>query len=142
MYPPRWGHPMSYVLVVAISLHVLAAVFWAGSTAALARTGGSETKRLFRPQMGAAAVAILTGGYLWHTIHQGALGPMERSLMIGALSAFAALIVQVAVVGGALREARAEAGDAVLPARVLIAHRVAAGLLMIAIVTMAAARYV
>ena len=89
---------MSYVLVVAISLHVLAAVFWAGSTAALARTGGSETKRLFRPQMGAAAVAILTGGYLWHTIHQGALGPMERSLMIGALSAFAALIVQVAVV--------------------------------------------
>lgn len=132
---------MSYVLVVAISLHVLAAVFWAGSTAALARTGGSETKRLFRPQMGAAAVAILTGGYLWHTIHQGAVGPMERSLMIGALSAFAALIVQVAVVGGALREARAEAG-AVLPARVLIAHRVAAGLLMIAIVTMAAARYV
>ncbi|WP_346949067.1 hypothetical protein [Dyella sp.] len=132
---------MSYVLVVAISLHVLAAVFWAGSTAALARTGGSETKRLFRPQMGAAAVAILTGSYLWHTIHQGAVGPMERSLMIGALSAFAALIVQVAVVGGALREARAEAG-AVLPARVLIAHRVAAGLLMIAIVTMAAARYV
>ena len=77
---------MQYVLMVAISLHVLAAVFWAGSTAALARTGGSETRRLFRPQMGAAAVAVLTGGYLWHVVHAGAVGPVERSLMIGALS--------------------------------------------------------
>ncbi|MGO4700648.1 hypothetical protein [Dyella sp. 2RAB6] len=133
---------MYYVLVIAIALHVLSAVFWAGSTAALARTGGSEARRLFRPQMGAAMVAILTGGYLWHVMHQAAVGPMERSLMIGALSALVALLVQVAVVGGALRKAQVDGGMAALPARVAIAHRIAAGLLMIAVVTMAVARYV
>jgi len=133
---------MQYVLMVAISLHVLAAVFWAGSTAALARTGGSETRRLFRPQMGAAAVAVLTGGYLWHVVHAGAVGPVERSLMIGALSALAALAVQVIVVGGALRKVPGDGQAAALPPRIVIGHRIAAGLLMIAVVTMAASRYV
>ncbi|MEV8518897.1 hypothetical protein ABZR86_03760 [Dyella marensis] len=133
---------MQYVLMVAISLHVLAAVFWAGSTAALARTGGSETRRLFRPQMGAAAVAVLTGGYLWHVVHAGAVGPVERSLMIGALSALAALAVQVIVVGGALRKGRGDGQAAALPPRIVIGHRIAAALLMIAVVTMAASRYV
>lgn len=132
---------MQYVLMVAISLHVLAAVFWAGSTGALARTGSSEARRLFRPQMGAATVAVLSGGYLWHVMHAGAVGPVERSLMIGALSALVALAVQVIVVGGALRKAPADGSATALPQRVVVGHRIAAGCLMIAVVTMAAARY-
>lgn len=74
-------------------------------------------------------------------MHMGAMGSMERSLMIGALCALAALAVQVAVVGRALRQVHAQGDIAALPPRVVTAHRVAAGLLMIAVVTMAAARY-
>ena len=53
---------MQIALVIALSLHVLSSVFWAGSSFTLARTGGLGGEKLFRPQMGAALVAILTGG--------------------------------------------------------------------------------
>lgn len=133
---------MQYVLMVAISLHVLAAVFWAGTTAALARTGAGESRRLFRPQMGAAAVAILTGGYLMHVLHRGAFGPMERSLAVGALCALVAVAIQAIIVGTALKRSRDIGGGATaVPSRVVVAHRAAAVLLGIAIVSMAAARY-
>ena len=129
-------------VMIAISLHVLAAVFWAGSTFALARTAGSGSERLFGPQMGAAGIAVLTGGYLWRTLHEGALGPMEQVLGAGILSALAALVIQAFVVGGALRRLRHQAGNEVAQrSRILIAHRVAAMLLAVATLSMAAARY-
>jgi len=83
--------------MVAISLHVLAAVYWAGSTFALAGMGGSGSERLFRPQMAAAAIAILSGGYLWHTLHHGVFGTMEKVLHVGIASALVALAVQAVV---------------------------------------------
>ena len=133
---------MQYVLMVAISLHVLAAVFWAGTTFALARTGGGESRRLFRAQMGAAAVALLTGGYLMHVVHRGAFGPVERSLAVGALCALAAVAIQAIVVGMALKRSRDIGGaTAAVPSPVVAAHRAAAVLLGIAAVAMAAARY-
>ncbi|MEN3375287.1 MAG: hypothetical protein V7604_642, partial [Hyphomicrobiales bacterium] len=55
---------MQAILIVTLVLHVLSGVFWAGSTFALARIGGNQADRFFRPQMGAAAVAIVTGGVL------------------------------------------------------------------------------
>lgn len=55
---------MQTVLVVTLVLHVLSGVFWAGSTFTLARTGGTGAEKLFRPQMGAAVVAVLTGAVL------------------------------------------------------------------------------
>jgi uncharacterized membrane protein len=132
---------MQLALIVAISLHILAATFWAGSTFALARTGGYSSDRLFRPQLAAAAFTILAGGYLWRTLHEGAFGASEQLLGAGALSAVAALAIQIVVVGSALRQQRSEADGSRARSRVLIGQRAAALLLAIAAVTMAAARY-
>lgn len=133
---------MQQALMIALSLHVLAAVFWAGSTFALARTAGSGSERLFGPQMGAAAVAVLTGAYLWRTLHEGSFGAMEQVLGVGALCALIAFAVQAIVAGGALRNLRRQAShEAAARSRIVLAHRVAALLLVVATVAMAAARY-
>lgn len=132
---------MQLALIVAVSLHILAATFWAGSTFALARIGGNGSEKLFRPQLTAASFTILAGGYLWHTLHEGALGTSEHLLGAGALSALAALAVQVAVVGSALRQESLASDGSRARSRIVIGQRVAAFLLAIAAVTMAAARY-
>ncbi|MGY4318547.1 hypothetical protein [Bradyrhizobium sp. JR3.5] len=56
---------MQIVLIIALSLHVLSSVFWAGSSFTLARTGGLGGEKLLVPQIGAATVAIVTGATLW-----------------------------------------------------------------------------
>ena len=66
---------MQTALIITLSLHILAAVFWAGTSFTLARIGGLGGEQLYRPQMGAAVIAVLTGGYLWHLAHDGAFGP-------------------------------------------------------------------
>jgi hypothetical protein len=111
-------------LILLLSLHALSSVFWAGSTFTLARNGGVGSDSLFRPQMGAAAIAFLTGAGLWAMLHAGNHGPTEKILSLGVLAALAAAGVQ-----GALRK------------KPLIAHRIAAGLLALTIVCMIAARY-
>ena len=98
---------MQIALVIATSLHVLSGVFWAGSSFTLARTGGAGADLLFRPQMGAAAIAVVTGGYLWHLAHDGAFGPSEQVLAAGALCALIAAGVQGAMGGRAIRALRA-----------------------------------
>src|SRR5215831_7452178 len=55
---------MQITLLGTLVLHVLSGVFWAGSTFALARTGGASAHQMLRPQMGAAVVALITGGPL------------------------------------------------------------------------------
>ena len=133
---------MQQVLIAAISLHVLAAVAWAGSTFALARGAGSDGERLFAPQMAAAAVAILAGGYLWRALHRGASGPMETVLGLGAAGAILALAVQAAVAGGAVRNLRRRVGEPdAQRARIVLAHRLAAVPLAAATLAMAAARF-
>jgi uncharacterized membrane protein len=133
---------VQYSLMTAISFHVLAATFWAGSTFALAGMDGSGSERLFRRQMVAAAIVILSGGYLWHTLHHGVFETMEKVLGVGIASALVALALQVFVVGSALGKQRREAGDGdALRARIAVAHRLAAGLLALAALCMAAARY-
>ena|SRR5262245_2986016 len=62
---------MQITLVVTLVLHVLSGVFWAGTTFASARTGGNQADLFFRPQMGAAAIAVVTGGILWFLLHRG-----------------------------------------------------------------------
>jgi hypothetical protein len=116
---------MQILLIVLIGLHILAGVFWAGSTFAIARSGaGAEA--LFRPQMGAATLAVLAGIGLWGLLHRGGMGPMEHTLAIGALCAIAAAGVQ-----GATRTKNPVKGQ-----------RIAAGLLGITVICMAIARYV
>lgn len=123
---------MRLLLIISIALHVLSSVFWAGSTFVLARSGGAEAAKLFRPQMGAATVAALTGGVLSGLAHRGGFGTMEKVLAAGAAAALTAFAVQFLVVGRGLR-----AGAAVA-----VPYRISAGLLMLALICMATARYI
>jgi hypothetical protein len=133
---------VQHTLMIVLSLHILAAVFWAGSTFALARMDGSGSERLFGPQMGAATVVILTGASLWRVLHKGSFGAMEQFLSVGALCALVAVAVQAIVAGGALRKLlRGGTDGAAVRLRIVIAHRIAAVLLAVATVSMAAARY-
>ncbi len=116
---------MTLGLIVLLSFHVLAAIFWAGTTFVLARTGGAGIEALRRPQIGAAVVAVLTGAGLGAWVHGGAFGRTEQVLMVAIAASLIALIVQLV--------------DRANPAR---GQRIAAGLLMIAVVGMVSARYV
>jgi hypothetical protein len=133
---------MQIALVITLSLHVLSTVFWAGTSFALARTGGAGGEQLFRPQMGAAVVAVLTGGYLGHLAHAGTFGTTEQVPAIGALAALIAAGVQGAIGGRAIRSLRVgKADEAVARSRIAAAQRIAAVLLAVAAVCMGAARY-
>ena len=116
---------MTIGLIVLLSFHVLAAIFWAGTTFVLARTGGAGIEILRRPQLGASIVAVLTGAGLGAWLHGGGFGRQEQVLMIAVVASLTALFVQVL--------------DRANPAR---SQRIAAGLLMVAVVGMVSARYV
>jgi uncharacterized membrane protein len=134
---------MQTALIIALSLHILSSVFWAGTSFTLARTGGASGEQLFRPQMGAAVVAVLTGGYLGHLAHAGAFGTTEQVLAVGALAALVAAGVQGAVGGRAIRSLRSGTVDeAAARSRITTAQRVAAALLAVTAVCMGASRYV
>lgn len=133
---------MQTVLIIALSLHVLSSVFWAGSSFTLARTGGLGGEKLLLPQIGAATVAIVTGVTLWRLVHEGSFALSERILASGAIAALAAIAVQIIVGGGALRQLRKGTGDpSAARSRLAVAQRIAAGLLAITALCMGAARY-
>jgi hypothetical protein len=129
---------MQATVIVTLVLHVLSGVFWAGTTFVLARAG-HQAGQFFRPQMGAATIAVLTGGLLWFLLHGGSPGIMEHILGIGAVCALAAAGVQ----GASARTLRLAGGsDETKPnRRLVVSQRVAAGLLAITVACMAAARY-
>ncbi|MGN1288946.1 MAG: hypothetical protein ACI4XG_20525 [Bradyrhizobium sp.] len=133
---------MQTVLIIALSLHVLSSVFWAGSSFTLARTGGLGGERLLGPQIGAATVAIVTGATLWRLIHEGSFALSEQILAGGAIAALAAIAVQIIVGGGAVRQLRNGATEpSAARSRLAVAQRIAAGLLAITALCMGAARY-
>jgi hypothetical protein len=135
---------MQTALIFALVLHVLSGVFWAGSTFVLARNGGDQAERLFRPQMGAAAVAIASGAVLWFLLHRGTPGIPERLLEIGAVSALVATAVQVLgrTLGARALPQPSTAGVAVAPTPPPALHqRIAAAMLAVTVICMAAARY-
>lgn len=134
---------MHVLLLVTLVLHVLTGVFWAGTAITLALTHASHAPQLFRPQMGAAILVVLTGGLLWRLAHQGVFGAAEQLLAVGTLCAIAAAGVQGSAMGGALRKlpGASEFEVSRLRARAVTGQRVAAGLLTVTIICMAAARY-
>jgi len=133
---------MQIPLIIILSLHVLSSVFWAGSSFTLARTGGAGGEQLFGPQMGAAVVTILTGGYLGHAVHAGMFGPAEQILTVGALAALLAVAVQGAIGGRAIRSlSSGTADEAGARSRIAAAQRIAAVLLAVTALCMGAARY-
>lgn len=133
---------MQIALIIALSLHILSSVFWAGTSFVLARTGGIGGEQLFRPQMGAAVIAVLSGGYLGHLVHAGSFGTAEQFLAVGALGALVAAGVQGAIGGGAIRSLRnGKADETDARSRIAAAQRIAAALLAVTAVCMGAARY-
>ena len=128
---------MSITLLLTFMLHVASGVFWAGSTFALAETGAASADKLFRPQMGAAVVAVITGSALWLLLHL-----QEPILALGALAALLAAGAQGALCGPPLRQLARADGNDVGQARVARGHRIAAGLLALTVLCMAAGRYV
>jgi hypothetical protein len=117
---------MQSLLIVLAAVHVVAGVFWAGSTFAIVRSGGGGAEKLFGPQMGAATLAVLAGLGLWGIAHRGGMGPTEHTLALGAVCAIAAAGVQ-----GAMRRKNPMKGQ-----------RIAAALLTVTVICMAIARYV
>src|SRR5262249_14500441 len=129
--------------IIILTLHVLSGVFWAGTTFALARTGGNQAALFFRPQMAAAAVAVVTGGGLWVYPHHCPLGMPGHLPAIGTFGPLLAARVQGAMVAPALRKLSAlgEAEGSRWRYRVASGQRIAAALLAITVTCMAAARY-
>lgn len=134
---------MATLIAIALAVHVLSSVFWAGSTFTMARLSGLGGERLVAPQTGAAAIAILTGGYLGHALHSTSFGTFEQVLLIGIVAALIAFILQT-VVGfrtlAALRHERSNEKSA--QQRIAIVQRFAAALLAITVICMAVARNV
>lgn len=132
---------MQAMFITVLSLHLLAAVFWAGTTFTLAVTGGAGGERLFRLQMIAAAIAVIAGLYLWGVLHPE--GKAGMILGLGGLCAIAAAGVQGAIGGRAIRELRnGQLAQSDARAQIAKAQAIAAILLALTIVFMAAARYV
>jgi hypothetical protein len=139
---PSWSNVMQTVLIIALPLHVLSSVFWAGSSFTLARTGGLGGEKLLGPQIGAATVAIVTGATLWRLVPEGSVALSEQILAGGATAALAAIAVQIIVGGGAVRQLRnGTAEQSAARSRLAVAQRIAAGLLAITALCMGAARY-
>jgi hypothetical protein len=133
---------MQIPLIITLSFHVLSSVFWAGSSFTLARTGALGAEKLFRPQMGAAVITILTGAYLGHLVHAGTFGTPEKILAVGAFTALVAAGVQGAIGGRALRSlCSGTADEAGARSRIATAQRIAAVLLAVTALCMGAARY-
>jgi uncharacterized membrane protein len=134
---------MQSLLIGDLVLHVLAAVFWAGSTFALVRMGGGRDERLFAPQMGAAFIAVLTGAVLWGLLHRGPPGGREALLAIGAVSALTAAGVQGVMIGSARRKLTDGSENSVdARRRISVAQRIASVLLAVTIILMTAVRYI
>lgn len=134
---------MQLMLITAIALHVVSGVFWAGTTFTLARTGGARGEFLFKPQMGSATVAVLSGLWLWSLAHRGQFGATEKALAVGIVFAFIAAGVQGAIGGRAVRQlAHHELAEEPARAKIAFAQRLAAVLLFVTVFCMAISRYV
>jgi hypothetical protein len=97
---------------------------------------------LWRPQLGAAVVAILSGGYLWPVLHAGQFGDMEKVLSVGAGSALVAVALQATLGLVAARSLERNPADTGLRKRAAIIQRVGAALPGLTIICMAVSRYV
>ncbi len=133
---------MQILIIIAIALHAVSAVFWMGSSMSLARPGAMGEKIFFPRQMMAALIATLTGGFLWSQLHTGGFGPYEMVLAIGAVLAVIAAGIQGVVVGGSLRRLKTGGNTEVLQKRIMTGYRAGGGLLALCLICMVIARFV
>ena len=134
---------MPATVIAVLILHVLVSVFWAGTTFTLARLAGQSGEKLVVPQLGAAVIAILTGGYLGHTLHGGSFGLAEQVLAIGIACALIAAGLQGVIGVNSLRHLQNSRLDLDRARdRIGKAQRAGAALLAVTVITMVLARYV
>jgi uncharacterized membrane protein len=134
---------MPSTVIAATIIHVLVSVFWAGTTFTLARLAGLGGEKFVFPQLGAAAIAVLTGGYLGHALHASSFGVAEQVLAIGIACAVIAAVLQGTIGVGTLRLLQSNRLDIELARdRIGKAQRVAAALLAVTVIAMVLARYV
>ena len=132
---------MQILIILALSLHVIAAIFWMATTGMLARSGGMGAEALFPRQMIAVVLVVLTGGYLWSQLHTGGFGTYEQVLAAGVVCAILAAGIQAMGVGVSIRALKGEHGAAARK-RIAGIHRIAAPLLGICLLCMVLARYI
>lgn len=134
---------MQASILIVQAFHVLPAVFWAGSTFVLARTGGAEAERLVPAQVGAMAVTIIAGAILWRLTHP-AFDVTEQVLAAGAACAILAGVIQLTLAFPAARALKTAGATAAIAfrRRVAIAERLASFLLAVTVICMVATRYV
>ena len=133
--------PMQMLIAALVVVHAVAAVFWMSTSGAVARAKGQGAEILFPRQMGAALIAVLTGGFLWGQLHAGGVGAYEMILGGGAALAVLAWVVQGAMVGtslGKLKTANADAARKTMAG----ANRIAMGLLGLCFICMIVARFI
>ncbi|MBZ9808461.1 MULTISPECIES: hypothetical protein [unclassified Mesorhizobium] len=133
---------MQYVYIITIGLHVMAGVFWAGTTITLARDPEIRAERFIGPQMGAAGVVFLTGALLWYFFHGAYFGSTEMVLALGIVAAFAAAgVLSTMVRRTSTQLAGADAAtEPALRAKMAQGERIAAWLLVLTVLCMATAR--
>jgi hypothetical protein len=133
---------MQILIIIAIAVHAVSAVFWMGTTANQAQMGAAAAEILFPRQMGAAIVSVLTGGFLWSQLHAGGFGTYEMILAAGAACAVLALVILVAGVGTRLRGLKAGGDQAAIRKAMAVTYRITAALLGVALICMVIARFV
>jgi hypothetical protein len=81
--------------VAALVIHVLISIYWAGTTFTPTRLARLSDEKLVFPQVGAAAIAVLSGGYLGHALHGSSFGLTEQigKAQLGAAAALLAVTV-------------------------------------------------
>ena len=130
---------MPIPLLLTIGLHIAAGGFWLLTSLVLGFGAAPEaSKRLFRPQMVAATLAVFAGGGLWTILHPSGFGRQEIVLAAGAVLTIAAAGVQGAMVGGPARRLP----DAAAGAKILRGQKIAAVLLALALACMMLAHHV
>jgi hypothetical protein len=115
---------MQALVILLLAIHVLAGVFWTGSTFTLAHYGTSAPRGFLAVQMATAVLSAAAGAGLWAILHRGPPEGMEKTLAAGALCA----VLAVGVQGGLRRSPK-------------LAQRLAALLLTITVLCMTLARY-
>jgi hypothetical protein len=132
---------MQTILMFTVAVHVLSGIFWAGSTFVLARIGSAGAEQLARPQLGAAAFAVLSGAILWSLMHAHSFQPQEWILGSGACCAIIAAGIQ-GTSAARMKLAHANAVSSPASGSVTVNQRIAAALLAVTVICMASARYV
>lgn len=133
---------MDYVPIILVALHAMSGVFWAGSTGAMANLNGANAERLFPFQMGSAAAAILAGILLFGFYRGYSGSTSDWILIVGIAAAIIAAAVQGVLIAPARRAlAMSPGSEAIARPKMARANRIAAGLLMVTVVTMVVAKY-